>query len=107
MAEAAEYTLEFLLEFNGRIHYFDSGYWLKIEIGPLISRGSMISTSTLKANHLAVNYSIFRRDQHDNVPNFQFICVFQKVSIFRKESRPLQVSKIALLSATTPRLGLK
>jgi hypothetical protein len=32
MAEAAEYTLEFLLEFNGRIHYFDSGYWLKMDI---------------------------------------------------------------------------
>jgi hypothetical protein len=30
--EAAEHTLEFLLEFNGRIHHLDRGYWLKLEI---------------------------------------------------------------------------
>ena len=28
----AEHTLEFLLDFNGRIHRYAGGYWLKFEI---------------------------------------------------------------------------
>jgi len=28
----ADYTLEFLLDFNGRIHRYAGGYWLKFEI---------------------------------------------------------------------------
>jgi len=32
MVKPAEHTLEFLLEFNGRIHHLDRGYWLKLEI---------------------------------------------------------------------------
>jgi hypothetical protein len=27
-----EYTLEFLLAFNGRIHRYAGGYWLKVEV---------------------------------------------------------------------------
>jgi len=27
-----EHTLEFLLAFDGRIHHFDQGYWVKFEI---------------------------------------------------------------------------
>ena len=30
--EKAEHTLEFLLAFNGRIHRYAGGYWLKFEI---------------------------------------------------------------------------
>lgn len=30
--QAPEYTLEFLLEFDGRIHHLEKGYWLKFEI---------------------------------------------------------------------------
>ena len=29
---AADHTLEFLLDFDGRIHRLDQGYWLKFEI---------------------------------------------------------------------------
>src|SRR5437899_2811277 len=28
----AEYTLEFLLDFDGRIHHLEKGYWIKFEI---------------------------------------------------------------------------
>lgn len=28
-----EYTLEFLLAFDGRVHWLEHGYWLKFEIG--------------------------------------------------------------------------
>jgi hypothetical protein len=28
----ADYTLEFLLDFDGRIHHLEEGYWLKFEI---------------------------------------------------------------------------
>lgn len=28
----SEYQLEFLLAFNGRVHYLEQGYWLKFEI---------------------------------------------------------------------------
>lgn len=28
----AEHTLEFLLDFNGRIHCYEKGYWVKFEI---------------------------------------------------------------------------
>ncbi len=28
----AEYTLEFLLDFNGRVHRYAGGYWLKFDI---------------------------------------------------------------------------
>jgi hypothetical protein len=30
--EGADHTLEFLLDFNGRIHRYEGGYWLKFEI---------------------------------------------------------------------------
>jgi len=30
--KTAEHTLEFLLDFNGRIHRYAGGYWLKFEI---------------------------------------------------------------------------
>ena len=30
---AADHGLEFLLAFDGRIHHFEKGYWLKFEIG--------------------------------------------------------------------------
>lgn len=30
--KGAEHTLEFLLDFNGRIHRYAGGYWLKFEI---------------------------------------------------------------------------
>lgn len=30
--EDAEHTLEFLLAFNGRVHRYAGGYWLKFEI---------------------------------------------------------------------------
>jgi len=30
-----EHTLEFLLGFDGRIHYLDQGYWLKFEVKPV------------------------------------------------------------------------
>ena len=29
---ASEYTLEFLLAFDGRIHHLEEGYWIKFEI---------------------------------------------------------------------------
>jgi hypothetical protein len=32
MQKNAEYTLEFLLDFNGRIHCYEKGYWVKFEI---------------------------------------------------------------------------
>lgn len=33
MNRAAEHTLEFLLAFDGHVHWLDQGYWLKFEIG--------------------------------------------------------------------------
>ncbi len=30
--QEAEYTLEFLLAFDGRIHHLEKGYWIKFEI---------------------------------------------------------------------------
>lgn len=30
--EPSEYTLEFLLAFDGRVHWFESGHWIKFEI---------------------------------------------------------------------------
>lgn len=30
--KGAEYTLEFLLTFDGRIHHLEKGYWIKFEI---------------------------------------------------------------------------
>lgn len=30
--EKNEYTLEFLLAFDGRIHWLEEGYWLKFEV---------------------------------------------------------------------------
>ena len=32
MIKNAEHTLEFLLDFNGRIHCYEKGYWVKFEI---------------------------------------------------------------------------
>src|SRR5437660_4116904 len=32
MHRAPEYGLEFLLAFDGRIHHFEEGYWIKFEI---------------------------------------------------------------------------
>lgn len=32
MRKAAEHTLEFLLDFDGRRHWYEGGYWLKFEI---------------------------------------------------------------------------
>lgn len=32
MKEQPDHTLEFLLAFNGRIHYLERGYWIKFEI---------------------------------------------------------------------------
>jgi hypothetical protein len=32
MAISDEHTLEFLLGFDGRIHYLEEGYWLKFEV---------------------------------------------------------------------------
>ena len=32
MARAADYGLEFLLAFDGRIHHLEEGYWIKFEI---------------------------------------------------------------------------
>jgi hypothetical protein len=32
MARRPDYGLEFLLAFNGRIHYLEKGYWLKFDI---------------------------------------------------------------------------
>jgi hypothetical protein len=30
MGSGADHTLEFLLDFNGRIHHLEEGYWIKI-----------------------------------------------------------------------------
>ena len=32
MSSAAEHTLEFLLAFDGRVHWLEQGYWLKFQI---------------------------------------------------------------------------
>jgi hypothetical protein len=32
MLRATDYTLEFLLAFDGRIHHLEEGHWLKFEI---------------------------------------------------------------------------
>jgi hypothetical protein len=32
MEETPEHTLAFLLEFDGRVHWLEEGYWLKFEV---------------------------------------------------------------------------
>ena len=32
ITNATEYTLEFLLEFDGQIHWYQGGYWVQFEI---------------------------------------------------------------------------
>lgn len=37
--QTPEYTLEFLLAFDGRIHHLEEGYWIKFEIKPVKATG--------------------------------------------------------------------
>ncbi len=51
MAKSTDYGLEFLLGFDGRIHYLEKGYWLKFEI-------KKVETSAERPHGLSYSFTL-------------------------------------------------
>lgn len=82
MKKGADHTLEFLLDFDGRRHWFEGGYWLKFEI-------KRVEASSGRPHGLSYSFTLHAPDGTRLVGFDNAHGVPPKGSRFKKRGRPM------------------